>query len=268
MQTLNHSLQVPSVITSHALCNVLEAGSPREPLCTDSLLQKHSALTLNPAVQTFPDGASSRWKWAPVTLLDCCVFSQPSPESSSVSSDWNAHSRRETASVPTPRLLHTVGTQYVARRKERASHSAEEPISKAQWRERFAQGSTARTRPRPVRSQEPDYSAPYSSHLSHKFALIKWRKQEHSLSSHEVDGQKGGLAPALSPSDPGTRTQRNPAFLLSSLPASLWDGVPGGRSGEARGGRALLISLPAHTPLSNFPFPPPPCTLQPASSQA
>lgn len=41
-----------------------------------------------------------------------------------------------------------------------------------------------------------------------------------------------------------------------------------GRRGEARGGRALLTSLPAHTPLSNFPFPPPPCTLHPASSQA
>lgn len=32
---------------------------------------------------------------------------------------------------------------------------------------------------------------PYSSHLSHKFALIKWRKQEHSFSSHEIGGQKG-----------------------------------------------------------------------------
>lgn len=69
MQTLNHSLQVLSVISSHALCNVLKSGSPLEPLCTDSLLQKRSALTPHPAVQTFP-GRPDLPRW-------CHLFTEP-----------------------------------------------------------------------------------------------------------------------------------------------------------------------------------------------
>ena len=95
---------------------------------------------------------------------------------------------------------------------------------------------TARTRPKPVRSQEPDYSAPYSSHLSHKFALIKWRKQECLFSSHDIGGQKGSWPQLCLP---GTQAPVLKGIQHSSPPQSLpacgmgCQGAEGGGKGWA-----------------------------------
>ena len=207
------------------------------------------------AVQTFPDGATSlrslcptsRWKRAPFTLHDWWVSSQPSPQLLSVSSNWNVYSRRtEIASVPMPRILHTAGTQYVSQ-KERMSLSFCRGANlsgpaKGKICPRFHSKDKVKASQVPgARLLSPVFLplipqvCAYQMEETRTFVLISWDKWA-----------EGGLA--LSPSDPGTSTQRNEAFPLPSLPASLWDRVPRGRSGEARGGQAL-ISLPAHTPL-------------------
>ena len=93
----------------------------------------------------------------------------------------------------------------------------------------------------------------YQMKKTRTFVLVSWDRWS-----------EGVLAPALSPRDPGTSTQRNPALLPSSLPANLRDGVPGGGGGRQGVGEPcwLPFLLTHHSHTFHFhrrhvPFSPP-----------